>query len=401
MGSMGMTRFRTNSSQFSTPLGMKRKAVSGISVLCVVTLLFGCSTDKNDPKERVQISTADAVQEYGNRDQSDDNPSSPFSEYLDESDIPDLEVFLARQEKIEETIQTCMNEQGFEYHISSLDTATEEELEAAANATPARTNKEFMEQWGYGITTMTNPDGTPVANHPTASSGISNPNEPMLAAMPVEEQNAWQRALNGASAQGIPPAEDAAQPAETSADPEKAAILRDVGCFGLAYAPTDSLTDEQKNKMSDLYIQIGTQLIADDRYKAASSTYLQCVDDAGYGEITEVPFDITSSAEGTSAKEVMEAKVAALYGGGSTSPIGDGSAETTTTSFETTDTIAPVDPVEWTALQTQEHTLASAEFPCLAVFVLEKERIQNDLGTQIIDENKAFFEDYKKAIADD
>ena len=355
---------------------------------CTLALTACSSNKKTDAKELPKITTADAVKEYGNRKMSDSTHTSPITKYLQGENGSDPAALRAQQQKSENTIQVCMNKKGFTYNIQISDVT-----DPATTWGQDLTNKEYMEQWGYGVTTMTDDSGAPIDGSPlsTVSTELPDPNSAMLAAMSPEEQDAWNTALYGSmGVSETASSEEDYVDGETPTDANTETLTestsgQDTGCIGEAYQNAGSAKYEEK--LGELFAEFGKQFTADDRYKAASTTYLRCVADAGYDEIKTVPWSQFATEQ---------------KGDSDTTPTGIISEKMSQNSPQNTENISPgtISP-QLAAIQEEERAMAKAEFPCLAVFTLQIENIQDELETTFLDENRAFFTDYKKATESD
>lgn len=121
----------------------------------------------------------------------------------EEASLPGTEEFgLTREqlvthiESVEELIAACMSEAGFEYVAADYDTVREGML--ADKSLPGLSEEEFIEQYGFGISTLYTGLGPQAADANTpAKLSLGERNVQIYNSLPAADQVAYNRALFG------------------------------------------------------------------------------------------------------------------------------------------------------------------------------------------------------------
>lgn len=300
-------------------LAPRRSAVTGLAM--ALALVTSACSSGGGPS-----ATRDIAADYGDGKFSDVG-ASPLAKYMGFGDLKGQDAkFREDEKKREATIASCMNAQGFTY-IPFIQSGASL---SGPNTLGDLTRRQFVDKWGFAISTMTSADGKPVEGSFLGGSSTEsdNPNQKARDAMSASESAAYDKALYGAGPEFGPPGSVGSSP-EASHDPAKPStpgtIVPDfasMGCQGQANAEQSGLNTEQEQNMGKLYEDLGKRIQADPRTKALISEYRVCMETAGFPDIKK-PDDVY---------ENVSSKMSALYGNstpeeGSGEPIkGDGDA---------------------------------------------------------------------------
>ncbi len=156
---------------------MRRTAsIPALTTAALALVLAGCSADASgSPSDEPTTELAAFFEDIGSSYQGED--------------------YERRQREVEEHVAACMAEQGFEY------TPADPMSMADTSDLPSFDSKEFVDQYGYGATTMDEVYGT--------GEEWVDPNADYVAAMSESEQTAYYEALWGASPEVDPDDPDA------------------------------------------------------------------------------------------------------------------------------------------------------------------------------------------------
>ena len=191
----------------------------------------------------------------------------------------DKDAVKAQGLQIQESIATCMTQQGFEYKPVVDSSATV----AASNASgPQLGTKAYAEQYGYGMTAS-------AAVDPSQADPV-DPNQAAIDAMSDTEKNAYRAALYG------------------TGNPKEGYKWETAGCQGAAEHASIVATGMDENRYAALQEEMtamDTSVNSDPRVSDVDAKWAQCMAGAGYTQLTAV-----GDAEGAIDQKVMQIKQA-------------------------------------------------------------------------------------------
>ncbi len=204
-----------------------------------------------------------------------------MSEFFGYEDMdPDEQEQRYRQEEMDrqQVIAECMRAEGFEYTVFVY-----EQSFSFESPYQDMTRREFVEKYGFGISTMFE-DGFAPPEMTPADEEI-NPNDEYVSSLSEAEQEAYYEALYG------PPQEEPPMEETVGTDGEPVAVDFEyvpMGCDGKAYEEQSSPEDQEF--MEEIGTLMSTEIYervqADSRVVDATKAYAECMSDAGYPEIT-------------------------------------------------------------------------------------------------------------------
>ncbi|MCC2335818.1 hypothetical protein [Cellulomonas wangsupingiae] len=177
----------------------------------------------------------------------------------------DDEQFQDDQRRIEELIAACMTEEGFEY--TPVDPTSGGVM--SSDDAPDWGSEEFVEQYGYGVTTGEELFGG--GQEPS-----TDPNQEYVAAMSESEQLAYNEALYGAMTE-VDPEADPDAPIESNWEEE--------GCWGAASHEVNQAQIWDDPAVADMTeeMQVEYENLEDDpSLSEAQGRWSECIAEAGY-----------------------------------------------------------------------------------------------------------------------
>jgi hypothetical protein len=168
-----------------------------------------------------------------------------------------MEQLTANVENVESLIGECMREAGFEY--VPVDFVTIRRAMLADKTAPGLTDEQFLEQFGYGISTQ--------FDKPAVELGLGEQNSRILAALPESDQDAYLRTLYGENEEStFAVALEAEDFSETG------------GCTRAAVEETFT-----EAELSASYVHPGDILVAQDpRIVSATEAWAECIGEEGF-----------------------------------------------------------------------------------------------------------------------
>jgi len=241
-----------------------RWSAAAVAGLMASLVLIGCGAES----EASDVASGDEVAVGSWLERTSDEAPSRILEYILDGDLQKMNRLLAdRGRQQQEVTKQCMAEQGFEW-VVILSPATSESLAGEPSGRwDGLTRAEFVDAWGYGISTALGPDGAPLAGVPGSTSAEPEPSAPdanavLWGALPPDRQPAYLAALHGEEG-------------------------GDGGCLqqglALSFESPDAAVAEQFAAMSE---SIEQRLVADPQAAVAVDRYRLCLEEAGFGNIT-------------------------------------------------------------------------------------------------------------------
>jgi hypothetical protein len=212
---------------------------------------------------------------------ADDYPSSPLGEYMGWANVDPKEQeqqYRAQEVERQEVIAECMRAEGFEYtmFVSRQSFSFESPFEGL-------TRREYVEKYGFGISTTFNQDFGPPVEEQTEV----DPNQEYVSSLSEAEQQAYYEALYGSPPEE-PPIEETLG---TDGEPVEVSAFEYVpqGCDGKAYREQNTPEDQQfmEDFNTTMSSEIWERMQADSRVVDATKRYAECMSEAGYPEITK------------------------------------------------------------------------------------------------------------------
>ncbi|WP_336027303.1 hypothetical protein [Geodermatophilus sp. FMUSA9-8] len=277
-----------------------RPALARVSAVAALALLLSsCSGSDGDSG-----AAADAAEQ-----------TSPLSKYLDALYGGDLSPeeqerrFAEEQERTEELIAGCMQEQGFEYtpNTQSAGFVSYEDVEWEPD------DRDWVSQYGYGAVT------SPYTEQPAPEEEFVDPNADYVAGLSESEQTAFYEALSGP----MPDEEDLAEDGSYEYDWTTA------GCQGAAQHEVAGEDLSQSEEFASLFAAIDelyTNMPTWPGMAELDAEWAACMDAAGHGghatqvdaqnsvydDLNAVYEDVAMSEDGTSTGEPDQAALDAL-----------------------------------------------------------------------------------------
>jgi hypothetical protein len=269
------------------------------AVAALAVLLAGCSGSEGDA-----TATADASEQ-----------ESPLAEYLDAVYGGDLSPeeqerqFAEQQEKTEELVARCMQDQGFEYRpqTSSGTFVSSSDVEYEPD------ERDWVAQYGYGAV------NSPFNEEPMPEEEYVDPNADYVASLSESEQTAFYEALHGPT-----PDED-----EMAEDGSYEYDWTTAGCYGAAQHEVAGEDLSQSEEFTSLFAAID-ELYADTAswpgMAELDGEWAACMGAAGHGghatpmdaqnsvydELNEIYESVGTSEDGTPTGEPDQAALDAL-----------------------------------------------------------------------------------------
>ena len=284
---------------------------------------------------------------------------------------------LQKQRELENLVQQCMQDEGFEYVPHVVDPSAWDDPFADAHALPP---DEFAEQYGYGISTL----------HMADSDLPADPNEEIRRGLSPQALAEYERALYGDMA-----GQEIGEGEESTPPPDE-----DRGCYDKASAQVwgDPYEDEGNFRdpheefeglMEDLW-SIQERFMADPRLEEPTEKWRDCMAEAGHAfeEIGEPEQEIWRRMDELQGwDEYMELEEEAAGEGGSPTPAPFVPKE--------------IDPAELGELQEYELAVAGADFRCKEEHYNEiAEQVQYEVEEQFVEEHRAELERYRDWMAE-
>jgi hypothetical protein len=251
------------------------------------------------------------------------------------------------QQRQEESVQRCMRSQGFTYQVQAAQTL------GLADA-PRDDKKKFAEQFGYGISTLFDPDE--LAKPP------KDPNAARLAKMSDAERKAWNRALYGADE----PTD--ANPFSPTAKGCIAASTREL--FG-AFTQLTIVFSE--------YEEIQKRVNNDKTVVTAMKAWSGCLKQGGY-----------SFADDTKAQDAINAEFTKLLSAGGNGPGAGGGLASIGSGIDVT---------ALRALQKKEIAQAKVDYACTVKHLQARDKLLIAEEAKLIEKNRPILEDARDLLA--
>ncbi|MGD9702287.1 MAG: hypothetical protein AB7Q42_00680 [Acidimicrobiia bacterium] len=270
-------------------------ATAGAVAVAILLGLAACGGSGDEATEGTNDETAatgDSTESNGDQEFSDDPfspdaavddyPVSPMSDFFGYDDMDtDEQEQRYRQEEMDrqQVIAECMRAEGFEYTVF-----VSKQSFSFESPYQDMTRREFVEKYGFGISTMYEEGFTPP--EPNMEDQEVDPNNEYVDSLSSAEQTAYYEALYG-------PPQDEPSPEETvGTDREPVEDNFEYvpqGCEGKAYS--DESSPEDQEFIEDISTKMSTEIYervqADSRVVDATKAYAECMSDAGYPEITK------------------------------------------------------------------------------------------------------------------
>jgi hypothetical protein len=291
-----------------------------------------------------------------------------------------------RELKRQEAVAECMRAQGFTY----TPYVSEQSFSAFMPPAYELTRKEFVEKYGFGISTMTEEMNKQPENMPKPE---DDPNFTYQQSLPQSDQEAYQKALYGDQPMMDPAAGDGGDgTTETTAmeyKPSGCSAKGDEALNGVASDADKTFMEDFNKRLETLYQKVQ----ADKRVVDANRAYATCMADKGFPEIDK---------QETAYQKVSE-KMQPLYesmGGGVTS-VGGAAPATIAVGgaipVEGDDgTGGPkFDPAKLAEVKTYELGVAKADLACGKDVMRIGYEVNVELEQQFVDENAADLSRYK------
>ncbi len=277
-----------------------RPALAPLSALAALALLLsGCSGSDGEA-----AGATDAAEE-----------TSPLTEYLDAvyggelSPEEQEREFAEQQERTEELVAQCMQEQGFEYRPATAagTVVSGEDVEWEPD------DREWVAQYGYGAV------NSPYSEDPAPEEEFVDPNADYVASLSESEQTAFYEALHGP----VPDEEELAEDGSYEYDWTQA------GCYGAAQhevAGEDPAQSEEFKPLFDAINELYSGTASWPGMSELDGEWAACMDAAGHGghatqadaqnsvydDLNEVYEDVGTSEDGTPTGEPDQAALDAL-----------------------------------------------------------------------------------------
>ncbi len=269
------------------------------AVAALALLLSGCSGSDGDAG-----GTADGAEQ-----------TSPLSEYLDAVYGGDLSPeeqerqFAEEQERTEELVAQCMQDQGFEY----TPTTASGTLVSGGDAEWEPDDRDWVAQYGYGAV------NSPFSEEPMPEEEFIDPNADYVASLSESEQTAFYEALHGPT-----PDED-----ELAEDGSYEYDWTTAGCYGAAQhevAGEDLLQSAEFKPLFEAIDELYADTASWPGMAELDGEWATCMDAAGHGghatqmdaqnsvheELNEIYESVATSEDGMPTGEPDQAALDAL-----------------------------------------------------------------------------------------
>lgn len=290
-------------------------------------------------------------------------PDTPLSRFLG-SDAGGTEARFSKQRRQQQQlVADCMARRGFEY--VPVDPPTRAGPVAASPDGKAAnlTRRQYLDRYGFGISTVITASGTASYSAPASTSGTSSststtafddPNSAIVRALSADARRAYETALYGTG--GATAASGGCQSEAMAA---------------LAARPVDAVIPQVEAELNQLYQQV----TADSRVLAASRSYATCMANAGYHGVRQ-PQDALDLVN----QRLLQARTIA------SPPPPDGAAPSYDRKL---------------LAETRRYELRVAKDDYRCGLPLERERlaVQRELEQGFIDRNRDLLERYRAALA--
>lgn len=254
---------------------------------------------------------------------------------------------LARQQQ--EAIASCMKQKGFEYKVVGLG-------EFADVVGDSLDPEKFADKYGYGVTTLINPDKVGKAAEVDANAAI-------LAKMSAGQAKAYNKALTGS-------------------EQSKGGLLTPGGCVGESTKKLfSSLIKLQA--LGPKFEEIQQRVNNNPKVLAGMKKWAACMKEAGY----------TYRTDADPAPALQKELQALAPQTGASAPSG-GLASAFGASIDTT----KLDATKLRALQKKELTISKVDRDCTKKHLKDRESLQKAEEKKFIAENRAVLEDARTAL---
>lgn len=299
--------------------------------------------------------------------------------------------FKAREQKRQEAIAECMRAQGFEY------TPYVPEQSFARFTPPGYdlTRKEFVEKYGFGISTMTEQMNTPPEGMPKAE---DDPNFVYQQSLSPSDSEAYSKARYGDMAVEAPVDESDTgdSSGEATATTASAAAFVPQGCEGEgekavggagSASPADqAFMDDFNQRLNKLYESVQ----ADRRVVEANRAYAACMAEKGYPEIDKQ--ELAYQKVSDKMQPLWDSQAAFDYEASGK----DGAAAATTVVGSGAGFTPPTfDPVKLKEVNDYEIGVAKADLACGKDVMKAQYEVTQELEQKFVDDNAADVERYK------
>jgi hypothetical protein len=280
-----------------------------------------------------------------------------------------------KEREVQDKVKECMTAEGFEYYSDGSDAEGSSNPWEEAYSLP---KDEFVEKYGYGVSTLA------FADDDDSSDG---PNEQYVDSLSDEAAEEYWQALHGEDGGAravIVDGEDADESA--TAGPSDDA---DFGCYGEAseevYGKFDERNDpfsENESLMEDLF-QLAQRIDDDPQVAEAAAAWSDCMADAGYSDFDG---DDIGEPEATVFQRMEE-----IGGFGNTAP-GDNPGD---------DPGAEPDPDDLKELQEYELDIAQADYTCKEEHYNDAaDKVRWKLEEEFVEQHKDELEQLRDQLAD-
>jgi hypothetical protein len=277
---------------------------------------------------------------------------------LDASGEPSEED-LAKERQAEEFIQSCMQAEGFTYIPRDPAASTDRPTDGPWSLPPAQ----FAATYGYGITTI---------NRDNGSQGNDDPNAAAVEAMSITEKRAYYHALYGDFVTIDDNGDLTKRPREEGTTPttsgdKSCSQKADEAVFGVRDEP-DPSADNPFSALEGELQAMSDRIRADQRLVDATTTWSDCMADAGYPGYSDI-------------KDAIFA------------------VDTRATELLGPDLEQTPDPQALTDLRAFEIAVATADFSCRGDYDAVRKTVTDQIQNAFINDHRAELERYRDAIA--
>ncbi|RIQ35936.1 hypothetical protein [Jiangella rhizosphaerae] len=370
-----------------------------LAFACVAGLaLTGCGDEDGSGGQNDGTNGDSADQASG-----DGEELSPLEEYMGENsgftgggrmtvaissgDLSEEERQKMRQ--VEELVATCMEEAGFEYiPVDPFGGDTEDDPFADAFALPP---EEFAREYGYGMTTLMNPDKA-------GEDEVTDPNQEIRDGLSEAALEAYNRALWGDMVE-ISDGGNAVAVKPVGPGEGEPPALEDQGCHGQARAEVygddgGMVMGPDMSEFEGLFEDLEAlrqRIESDPRMVEATEAWAACMAEAGYGD-----FDATTDPEDSVMQQMSE-----LYGWDDQAPEDDVSAGGPSVSIGGGPEDVDVDEEALAELQEHEIALATADYECeQQEYADVRQEVAWGFEEDFVEEHRAELERYRDAMAE-
>ena len=383
------------------------------------SVLVGCGSESEDG------AAGSVTEEWLTATTGDEDPS-PVADYLGFDDPEKMSAVEREQTKRQQqSIVECMRAEGFEY-IAFVDPMMVGVY--SYDEWGGLNRQEFVQKWGYGISTTYGPDGETLDDAPgysdNADESPTDPNEAIVEKLSPDETTAYQAALYGDMMSGgfgeesdsgtevgsgaTDLDEGGGDATDVGSEDGSISDFSTMGCYGAAMKESivgGEIDQSDMEELSKAEQELQERVDADPVMKQAAREYTACMKDAGYDDI-KTPDDAQ-----TLVHERMDDEVRGYSDGvydnstgesfdesGSEVDDGSGSEVGADDEFGSTDAGSgdsssgdefgsEFDSGALKKLQSFELKLAKAELPCLGAYKVSRQKILIVAEEQFIEDN--------------